>query len=416
MPTKRRFDEDEENIAVGVPCTARRAPAPVALPSDRQLLEAWLAHGIRDIAWVPCSITDSWLQLAAEAQRDGRARLVVTTHEGNLPGLGAGLWFGTGRPALVHMQNSGLPNAGDGFISMAGDGVYGIPMAVLVTWRGSHADDVSEPHQEMGRRVEALCEAIFGGENVFGARDGEGILQSIAAAARRTRNGHFSVLRLSPRAFRRTVEPRLRPGAMSLAAATLLRHRQAKGVDSMPAALRPSRAMSRDDAIAAIVAAHPGAAILFCNGFTARAAQAVADRAGNFYNAGYMGGTLAIGWGLAASRPDLEVVVVDGDQNAQMSQMKDHLAADYPANLHWYVLANGAGTSVGTAPSLPLAPFYDDLARVVTTIPDEPGSFRHPRVRAAGAYFPGVERPWETFTLVDLAHRFRAWVAEQEGL
>ena len=78
-------------------------------------------------------------------------------------------------------------------------------------------------------------------------------------------------------------------------------------------------------------------------------------------------------------------------------------------------LANGAGTSVGTAPSLPLAPFYNDLARIVATIPDEPGSFNHPRVRAAGAYFPGVERPWETFTLVDLAHRFRAWVAEREG-
>jgi phosphonopyruvate decarboxylase len=393
----------------------RDAPAPAALPSDRQVLEAWFAHGIRDLACVPCSITDTWLQLAAEAHQEGRARLVTTTHEGNLPGLGAGMWFGTGRPALVHMQNSGLPNAGDGFISLASPGVCGIPMTVLVTWRGSHADDNSEPHQEIGRRVEALCEAIFDDENVFGARDGEGILQSIAAAAHRAHQGHVGAVRLSPRAFRRTIEPRLRPALSSLTATSLLNHRLAKGCDSVPACLWSTRAITRDDAIRAIVAEHPDAAILFCNGFTARAAQNVADRPGNFYNAGYMGGTLAIGWGLAASRPDLQVVVVDGDQNAQMSMMKDHLAADYPANLHWYVLANGAGTSVGTAPSLPLAPFYNDLARIVATIPDEPGSFNHPRVRAAGAYFPGVERPWETFTLVDLAHRFRAWVAEREG-
>jgi thiamine pyrophosphate-dependent acetolactate synthase large subunit-like protein len=140
--------------------------------------------------------------------------------------------------------------------------------------------------------------------------------------------------------------------------------------------------MSREEAIRTIAARHPNAALLFCNGFTSRAARATVDHERAFYNIGYMGGTLAIGWGLAMSRPDVDVVVIDGDQNALMSAMKDQLAADYPPNLHWYILDNGIGASVGTSESLPLGAMYDDLARIVRTKPDEPGSFVFPRVAA----------------------------------
>jgi len=80
---------------------------------------------------------------------------------------------------------------------------------------------------------------------------------------------------------------------------------------------------------------------------------------------------------------------------------QDHLAGDYPSNLHWYVLNNGIGASVGTSESLPLGAQYDDLARVIETRPDEPGTFAHPRVRALRADLP----------LSTLAGRFRAWLA-----
>jgi hypothetical protein len=47
-----------------------------------------------------------------------------------------------------------------------------------------------------------------------------------------------------------------------------------------------------------------------------------------------MGGTLAIGWAMARSNRTVPVVVVDGDQNAQMSNMVNNLAEDYPPNLN----------------------------------------------------------------------------------
>jgi len=89
-----------------------------ALTSDVELLQEYLRLGIRDILSVPCSITDTWQWLAAQASLAGSLRLTMSNHEGNLPGMAAGVFFGTGQPALVHMQNSGLFNAGDGFLTL----------------------------------------------------------------------------------------------------------------------------------------------------------------------------------------------------------------------------------------------------------------------------------------------------------
>jgi phosphonopyruvate decarboxylase len=380
-------------------------PAPADACTDRQLLDAYLDRGITDIVSVPCSITDTWHALAADDTRRGRANLIMSNHEGNLAGIAGGIYLGTGRPALVHMQNSGLPNAGDGFISFADPEVFGIPMAVMVTFRGATPADDSEPHQAIGRRTDALCDAIFGGDAcIYGDRHGRALLQAATCSITAARAGAIGVLKVADTGFRKTHRATLPPVADLAPRHDRRALRAAKGIDSLDPALRSAAALTRDDAIRAIAAHHPGAAMLFCNGYTSRAARAICDAPRNLYNIGYMGGTLAIAWGLAKSRPELDVVVVDGDQNALMSAMKDHLAGDYPANLHWYILNNGIGASVGTSESLPLAASYDDLARVIETRADEPGSFRHPRVRATT---PGAP-------LSALAARFRHWLADTQ--
>lgn len=385
-------------------CRSSRAAPKLALEApftDRSLLEVYLARGITDLISVPCSITDTFHALAAEAHRAARMNLVLTNHEGNLAGIAGGVFLGTGRPALVHMQNSGLPNAGDGFISFADPEVHGIPMAVMVTYRGATVADRSEPHQAIGRRTDALCIAIFGDDAVIcGRRDGRGLAEEVGRSIEAAQSGAIGVVKVAEAGFRKTHRPTLQATGDRASPDCRRAIRAAKGADSIDPALRSAVALSRDEAIRTIAALHPGAALLFCNGFTSRAARAVADSPRNIYNIGYMGGTLAIGWGLAKARPDLEVVVVDGDQNALMSAMKEQLAADYPPNLHWYILDNGIGASVGTSESMPLPASCHDLARVVETRADEPGSFPHPRV---GAVIDGA--PFRT-----LAARFRAWI------
>lgn len=367
---------------------------------SEELLDTLHRAGFKDLFWVPCSVT---AHLESVASKDPRFRFVPTTHEGNLPALAAGAWFATGRPALVHMQNSGLTNAGDGFISFLSPEVYGIPALALVTWRGWSAADDSEPHLAIGNRTEALAEAVFGTHTcVAGRRDGRQFRAAMYDAVGEASRGGLAALLLSPEALTDDV-----PGPVTLRASP-----DGSSVRT-PSAPPASGRISRDEALQQVTARHPGAAMLFGNGYTARAAQAVVDRPGNFYNVGYMGGTLAMGWALARRRPELEVVVVDGDQNAQMSTFKDALSADHPQNLHWYVLDNGIGASVGTARSLPLSPQIRAHATVIPTEPDRPGSFRYPRVRAGGAAVAAVPSAQRTESLNDLARGFRLWIQQQ---
>ncbi|MFM7268055.1 MAG: hypothetical protein ACKOZT_05645 [Cyanobium sp.] len=381
--------------------------APQALPSDTDLAHCILACGIETVVSVPCSITAGLHSQLSALDRDGRLQLLTSTHEANLVGLAAGIWFGTGRPALIHLQNSGLPNIGDGIVSFAHPWIFAIPLAALITYRGASETEESEPHLAIGERTDGLVSLIFGQDSLIaGDRHGlHGVLDPFGRALRHARAGGLAAFKLSPHGFRSSGAteptpaplPRQEPQALIEA----LRRRQEEGW-RIPTGADHGR-LDRDGALAAIRAAHPGAAMLFCNGYTSRAAQAGGDRASDFFNVGYMGGTLAIGWALARCCPELEVVVVDGDQNAQMSAMKDHLLLDYPANLHWYILDNGIGASVGGPSSLPLSPLYRALARVIPTR-EASGPFPHPRVGLHGSEGPCA-------SLAPLAQRFRAWIA-----
>jgi hypothetical protein len=71
--------------------------------------------------------------------------------------------------------------------------------------------------------------------------------------------------------------------------------------------------------------------------------------------------------------------------------MEKVICSDYPENLYWFILNNGTGESVGTSRSLPLAPWFYDLAYIIQTRNDPPGKFNHPRVNASGLKFASDE-------------------------
>jgi len=385
-------------------------------PTDAEILDRFQQQGINTLVSVPCSITATFQDLAAKRSQEGNMKLIRTTHEGNLIGLSAGIHLATGEIPLIHTQNSGLPNAGDGFISFAR--VYKIPTLGIVTWRGNSEKDDSEPHQEIGKSTAKLTRAIIQ-DNIHGDRWGRGILNAVDDAIDEAKRGEIAIVRLAKEAFTPIHSPELPQREEVYSLAKIRKYRETAKVKGTPFEKLEKRYQSRvprDEAIEAIVSENPDAAILFSNGYTSRAAQAVADRLGNFYNVGYMGGTLALGIGMATSNPDIEVIVVDGDQNAQMSTAKDHLFDNYPPNLRWMILDNGIGASVGTAESLPLAPWYYNLAHVIPTTPDEYGEFTHPRVRGIGVYFDTDEAREMAKLIGPLpAHtqRFMQWVQQQ---
>jgi len=107
--------------------------------------------------------------------------------------------------------------------------------------------------------------------------------------------------------------------------------------------------MNRVEGIKEIVTRHPRAAIVFSNGLTSREASFAADRPGNFYLLHGMGEALSVGIGLKLARPDLEVVVVDGDGNAAMGLAASALLP--MTGLHYYVLDNDVYETTGSQPA-----------------------------------------------------------------
>lgn len=381
-------------------------------PTDVQFVDALLERGIKDVFAVSCSITAPFDALWRDYSRAGKMNYWKMVNEHSLGGVAAGVYLGTGELALAHMQNSGIGNAADAYISFAA--VFKVPSLAIVTWRGNDLRDNSEPHQEIGRRTAQLTRTIADKGGSFGERGGRGILRQIDKALDWARAGNVSIIRLSPDAFKPTYPLELKPSIEPDIPTLRERHEEIRATKGLPLeVVRGRQRISRVEAIQDIISRHPDAAIIFSNGYTSRDAQAHTDRIGNLYNPGYMGGGLALGWGMAMSNPDIEVVVVDGDQNAQMGKMTEILANNYPSNLHWEILDNGFGVSVGVAESNPLPWWFYDLARVTRTIPDPPGSFKAPRVGKRGAYF-------DTQEALDLAdeigplpahmQRFRSWV------
>ena len=106
--------------------------------------------------------------------------------------------------------------------------------------------------------------------------------------------------------------------------------------------------MQRRDAIERIMESIDDELVVCNIGFPSRELYDIRDRDENFYMIGSMGLASSIGLGLALSRPDKDVVVIDGD-GALLMNMGSLVTVNAcnPRNLTWIVINNGAYGSTG---------------------------------------------------------------------
>src|SRR5437588_488035 len=90
------------------------------------------------LAGVPCSLIED---LIAVLERSPRAPYVAAVREDAAIGVAAGAWFGGRRPAVL-MQNSGLGTSLNALASLSL--MYGLPLLLLITWRGFGGKDAPE--------------------------------------------------------------------------------------------------------------------------------------------------------------------------------------------------------------------------------------------------------------------------------
>ncbi|WP_407454002.1 sulfopyruvate decarboxylase subunit beta [Methanobrevibacter sp.] len=107
--------------------------------------------------------------------------------------------------------------------------------------------------------------------------------------------------------------------------------------------------------------------LVICNiGFPSRELYDIDDRDENFYMIGSMGLASSIGLGLALSRPDKDVVVIDGDGSLLMNMGSlVTVFANNPRNLTWIVIDNGAYGSTGNQDTYAKVLDLVDIARGV---------------------------------------------------
>ena len=108
-----------------------------------------------------CGVPDSLLKniCAYIVDNTEPSQHLITANEGSAVALAVGHYISTGKLSLVYMQNSGFGNAINPLLSLADSRVYGIPMLILVGWRGEPGVIDEPQHIKQGAVMEQLLEA-----------------------------------------------------------------------------------------------------------------------------------------------------------------------------------------------------------------------------------------------------------------
>ncbi|OGK18264.1 phosphonopyruvate decarboxylase [Candidatus Roizmanbacteria bacterium RIFCSPLOWO2_12_FULL_40_12] len=88
------------------------------------------------------------------------SRHVIAANEGNAVAIATGYYLSTGKPALVYLQNSGLGNAVNPLTSLTSSQVYGIPILLLIGWRGEPGKQDEPQHKPMGKVQNKLLKIL----------------------------------------------------------------------------------------------------------------------------------------------------------------------------------------------------------------------------------------------------------------
>lgn len=85
---------------------------------------------------------------------------IVAENEGGCIALAAGYHLATGKVPCVYMQNSGIGNAVNPLASLANEKVYGIPLLLIIGWRGEPGIKDEPQHLFQGEITLKLLETL----------------------------------------------------------------------------------------------------------------------------------------------------------------------------------------------------------------------------------------------------------------
>jgi len=114
--------------------------------------------GVTFFSGVPDSLLKDFLKyLQDHSESDSH---IITANEGLAIGLASGYHFATGKLPLVYLQNSGLGNIINPITSLADSEMYGVPVLLMIGWRGRPGHHDEPQHTKMGRITVSLLDVL----------------------------------------------------------------------------------------------------------------------------------------------------------------------------------------------------------------------------------------------------------------
>ena len=280
-------------------------------------------NGITFFTGVPDSYLDNFCNYILANLAD---RNIIAANEGNAIGIATGHYLASKEIPLVYMQNSGMGNAINPLVSLTNAEVYGIPMILLIGWRGQPGTVDWPQHELQGEITPKLLDIMRIPYSVLkDDNDNIGTVVSEAVDTARANRAPYALL----------VPKKLLAGEKV----------NCKD-DSYP--------MSREEAIEIILDCLPKNTIYLAT--TGRATRELfylrekrnESKQCDFLNVGSMGHASSIALAIALEKKNRQVVCLDGDAAAIMHMGALTLVSkNHCPNFIHVLLNNGAHESVG---------------------------------------------------------------------
>lgn len=294
-----------------------------------ELLRQIEKMGIAVIAGVP----DSTLKQFCDGLQlyEGHFRHYVTANEGAAIGLAVGTYLASGKPACIYMQNSGIGNAVNPIASLANGDVYGVPMLLIVGWRGEPGVKDEPQHVFQGKITCRLFETMEIPYAVVDAGTTEEEMSAILQEAKTHLNANrqFAII--------------VKKGTFEA---------------DKKFAWKNGNVLVREQVLGRLLEMTPkDACIVSTTGKISRELYEQSNRLFGshdsiFMTVGGMGHASMIAFGIAQEKPEKKVICIDGDGAVLMHMgALAFIASHAPANYVHIVLNNQAHESVGAMPT-----------------------------------------------------------------
>lgn len=300
--------------------------------SPKIFIESLAAKGIDFFAGVPDSLLKNVCAFISDTLDDRHN--IIAANEGAAVGLAAGHYLATGHIPCVYMQNSGEGNAINPLASLTDKEVYGIPVLLVIGWRGEPGVHDEPQHVKQGKITLPLLDAMGIRHEILSQDETEFRSQLDGAVRHMSETGETFAFIVRKNTF----EPY-----------TLQRHE----VNEYP--------LSREEAIQKVAASLSAKDVIVSTTgmisrelFEYRTAQGQGHER-DFLTVGSMGHASQIALGIALEKTDRRVWCFDGDGAALMHLGSVAIIADKaPENFVHVIFNNGAHDSVGGQPTVGL--------------------------------------------------------------